>query len=1525
MNNLQEKEHSNNLQGSEYQQIIPILSQPSVENWKRFTFTIKEKQYIYQGPINEETEELIQVLQNQENQDNNSAKSGFHYLFQECLNCEKKIYKQWSCLNENLKFDTNQIIITIVYWSAYFSVLSESLELKNDSNLKNNQLKIDIAQYMPLYAFLFTLFSQICYQIKNTYIWILLFLFLIIIPLLVLLGYHFNAFANNSSPSYDYIGIGFCILSFLIFINSLLNKSFYSKVSELFSELIATLFNCSYCILVIYFILFKIIAFFLILKTNNIEYIVENLSDLIAPQIFIIMLIYSIFIIQALFSQSPEQIEFDLKILSLKDQPDQQIQKQYYNYILNKKAINIIKKLKLQTVAPILITISYLTLQIYCYTGWLYFKSIQNYELTITHGCLFIGIPIFMSFGVFLANSNLNPFNLYLYGSLLLGAGFSVITIKVWNLTYDAQYFQSISRLFGICPLIITLIWLTVGYFRSWRRNQKMFVLIISCFFFAFPIGFLFTLSQALNDYGIYASSIVLIIIGCVPVVGIIVYYFIIVIIYIVKLPQQALNFDFGAFQYVNLINLAIWFNSICYIIGFYFICYFVWNEPSTATGTKKGAMQGLLVILSVLFILTKQALDLKIKDNSNDQKEQQQKQLERIDNLIRSGIFYPFVILLPIGLSLDNETTKNALISNAIGLPVVFIYFNFLIYLKKELSEYQDFFQPLIIILMQIFIIGPIGVIFPILADIYENSSSQFSVFAQLAVAYTILIAIIIITCISNVYSVLLNKEQLEMKKKEVLKIIMQLLANHKVQSTEEICTLIFLRFIQQNNPIKLKNDLKKGDPVNVYDYPGVDKGRMFDEQLVTKSEYENKKKLEQISKQKKGGISRNLLEDETDQLKKSIQNNEDDQSENLSYQIIDFVFECIFCKCGFEEMEEIEKNKQQLDVELLELDYWKERESKRVQGILQPNEADLKSASDIDFYTALRTKYKDRTERFWAAIYSKFRNNLNVVLDYLDLERNDDILKQYQSFKILEDDDFTMSQNDFALFLYDNLQRDDQKNYYNLIWEMAVKKYYLFVYNYNDLRQILKILQNNTNTPFHQKNFKLPSNNEKERRKLEKKERVKSNEKIELQYQQKKQIIENNFQQKIPKNLKVNFWQFCQKVNQILWIKPRMYSQQLVSQLINSLFQKITPPEPEQDKIIQNVKWEQLAEKVSDCMVDQCNKFDKKIKDQEFILKFTSTNVLAVFLRIYDLYGLATLAFDSQVGWFGDSQTLNPIKMVDYSAVWSEYNLFFFLALSLSIIYILLGFEAAKQIANNTFGFDENGTIATYKSRRYWLSKTIQLVSGQFIFVMKSYIDAFICDYNSYPYTLIRQPSVECMSDIHFMYVTLAIFGSIIYYPLSSYLQPTFQYMDHSLDLKYKSNYFVLYIQAKLLILGMSSVFSNLQSQAYQYQMLFSSIVMIILIYFHVRIKPCYVKWFNKIELSILTILLYMYFGAFLILATGSIITGWLVLGLMSAITLIFTIVQLIKYYNEAKLIQSTRVQPINEPTEQSQILNK
>lgn len=54
----------------------------------------------------------------------------------------------------------------------------------------------------------------------------------------------------------------------------------------------------------------------------------------------------------------------------------------------------------------------------------------------------------------------------------------------------------------------------------------------------------------------------------------------------------------------------------------------------------------------------------------------------------------------------------------------------------------------------------------------------------------------------------------------------------------------------------------------------------------------------------------------------------------------------------------------------------------------------------------------------------------------------------------------------------------------------------------------------------------------------------------------------------------------------------------------------------------------------------------------------------------------------------------------------------------------------------------------------------------------VMKTFMDAFICDYTSFPYKFERNTSLECLSDYHYIYMGLALLGVGIYYPLSTYL---------------------------------------------------------------------------------------------------------------------------------------------------------
>ena len=85
------------------------------------------------------------------------------------------------------------------------------------------------------------------------------------------------------------------------------------------------------------------------------------------------------------------------------------------------------------------------------------------------------------------------------------------------------------------------------------------------------------------------------------------------------------------------------------------------------------------------------------------------------------------------------------------------------------------------------------------------------------------------------------------------------------------------------------------------------------------------------------------------------------------------------------------------------------------------------------------------------------------------------------------------------------------------------------------------------------------------------------------------------------------------------------------------------------------------------------------------------------------------------------------------------------------------------------------------------------------------------------------------------------LALLGTGIYYPLSTFLFPSFQYGDKSLDFKYKSAYLIVYVQLKLLILGVATLFSSIggggSGLAVTIRIGFSFVVMIVLILIYLK----------------------------------------------------------------------------------------
>jgi uncharacterized membrane protein len=93
-------------------------------------------------------------------------------------------------------------------------------------------------------------------------------------------------------------------------------------------------------------------------------------------------------------------------------------------------------------------------------------------------------------------------------------------------------------------------------------------------------------------------------------------------------------------------------------------------------------------------------------------------------------------------------------------------------------------------------------------------------------------------------------------------------------------------------------------------------------------------------------------------------------------------------------------------------------------------------------------------------------------------------------------------------------------------------------------------------------------------------------------------------------------------------------------------------------------------------------------------------------------------------------------------------------------------------------------------------------------------------------------------------------AIIGILLYYPMSTFLYPNFQFQNKLLDLKYVPTWFVFTIQAKLIIAGIISFntpTSSSDSSAINSQLFGTMGVLVFLAIANLSTRPCLVKKFN------------------------------------------------------------------------------
>jgi hypothetical protein len=96
--------------------------------------------------------------------------------------------------------------------------------------------------------------------------------------------------------------------------------------------------------------------------------------------------------------------------------------------------------------------------------------------------------------------------------------------------------------------------------------------------------------------------------------------------------------------------------------------------------------------------------------------------------------------------------------------------------------------------------------------------------------------------------------------------------------------------------------------------------------------------------------------------------------------------------------------------------------------------------------------------------------------------------------------------------------------------------------------------------------------------------------------------------------------------------------------------------------------------------------------------------------------------------------------------------------------------------------------------------------LGSGLANYVIAIGLNSWICDQSTD--TLFNFSDVSCYTKTHYAYMLAGLMILVIYWPLSVITYPFNTAMDRNLEIKYKVEYEVLYLQVKFMINGFNTL---------------------------------------------------------------------------------------------------------------------
>ena len=145
------------------------------------------------------------------------------------------------------------------------------------------------------------------------------------------------------------------------------------------------------------------------------------------------------------------------------------------------------------------------------------------------------------------------------------------------------------------------------------------------------------------------------------------------------------------------------------------------------------------------------------------------------------------------------------------------------------------------------------------------------------------------------------------------------------------------------------------------------------------------------------------------------------------------------------------------------------------------------------------------------------------------------------------------------------------------------------------------------------------------------------------------------------------------------------------------------------------------------------------------------------------------------------------------------------------------------------------------------------------------------------------------------------------MMYYPMSAYTMPNFQFAEKRLDLKYKPSYLVIYFQVNF-VLAAGKVILSQVSSSLTFQLLFQIINISSLTFLAISvicIKPCLISWFNVVEFLVVWIGLIWNSVGLLLFFTKNRILCIIIAAALSVASLLIAIIYIRrKYFSYARV---------------------